>query len=459
MRTQNLYKIFTVLNQKNIKYCSWKGNSGLFKSFNGEKDFDLLVSIDDKEAFKKILSSFNYKKRYSTFDKIYAGTEDYIGIDSTNGKMFHLHVYYKLIIGKKFKKNYRIPIEELVLSTSILDENYPIKIIKTEIELLLRIIRIFLKIEPQKSIYKKMLSSKIYHEFELLNNKIDNLVFNKYAEHLFPEISLLFKQISEKKLENYSIYRMVKNKIKIMGFLKRYRIYSEREIQKESKIRKIANNHSKSWTSPGGLSIAFVGADGSGKSSTVSNIENWLGWKLWVRTAYMGIPKNISWKVLDYLIKVTKKLNFGFLKNILDIIRSLFAAKSRYKNYVKFEMKKNQGAIVLFDRYPMNEFWSMEKPMDGPRLVGHKKWDIVEKNIYDKIDKPDYVIILKVSVDDALERKNKKNTELDELKITKKIEGVEKLIKKNMERHIVIDTSNGQRETLLEIKRHLWRLI
>jgi hypothetical protein len=38
----------------------------------------------------------------------------------------------------------------------------------------------------------------------------------------------------------------------------------------------------------GGLSIAFIGSDGSGKSTVVREVAAWLSWRLDVRTAYMG---------------------------------------------------------------------------------------------------------------------------------------------------------------------------
>ncbi|MHA1233192.1 MAG: hypothetical protein ACTSPQ_21420 [Candidatus Helarchaeota archaeon] len=100
--------------------------------------------VDSKDApeFQKFLIDFGFKLRYSTANKVYPGMEDYLGFGEDYGIIYHLHVHYKLVIGKKNQKNYRLPIEELILNTSLWDDKYPIKIIKPELEWIILIFQI-----------------------------------------------------------------------------------------------------------------------------------------------------------------------------------------------------------------------------------------------------------------------------------------------------------------------------
>ena len=109
-----IYDIFDSLNHTDIKYCHWKSNSHLDKSFEAESDFDLLIDREDAAKFVNFLHNFNFKQKFSTANYVYPGFEDYLWFDELSGNIFHFHVHYKLIIGKKNQKNYRIPIEKII---------------------------------------------------------------------------------------------------------------------------------------------------------------------------------------------------------------------------------------------------------------------------------------------------------------------------------------------------------
>ena len=147
--------IFKNFDNLGIKYCHWKSNHFIKESFESRQDFDLLVAKLDRNAFQNILLDHGFKRRISTPDKQYPTMEDFIGMDPNKGTLFHFHVHYALVLGRKYDKNYRIPIETEVFNSVIRHQEYPINIIAPEYELMLLIIRIFLKSKIKLAFIRK----------------------------------------------------------------------------------------------------------------------------------------------------------------------------------------------------------------------------------------------------------------------------------------------------------------
>ena len=199
-------------------------------------------------------------------------------------------------------------------------------------------------------------------------------------------------------------------------------MFSNSELKRELKIKRLSHKNARSWLPTGGVSFAFVGADGSGKSSTVDHIKKWLGWKLSVQSLYMGLPKhNVLWKSTVYLTKIFNRLKLRDIKEQLSSFRWVLAAKIRFRNYGYSEMLKSQGKIVVFDRFPLKEFWNMDEPMDGPRVGDSSRWKNLERKFYNEIGYPDHIFILKVNGKAAVERKEEHNNGIKQQKIKKKI--------------------------------------
>ncbi|MHA1231707.1 MAG: hypothetical protein ACTSPQ_13755, partial [Candidatus Helarchaeota archaeon] len=247
---------------------------------------------------------------------------------------------------------------------------------------------------------------------------------------------------------------------KINNSLGKYRLFASNELKKENTIKKQSSKNSRSWLSCGGISIAFVGADGSGKSTMVANLTKWLENKLSANSFYMGIPKNNKILiVLRLILRISSKLKFQILINHVNVFYWTYVAKLRYLNYLRAEMLKNRGEIVLFDRYPIKEFWNTAEPMDGPRLMEYPKKKMNEFHYYNAINNPDYIFVLKVKENEAIARKEKQNIYQNPKLIRKKICIIENFANLKNDRIIVIDTSKNQEETLLKIKKKIWEII
>jgi len=390
--------------------------------------------------------------------------EDYLGFDRETGRLVHLHVHFKLIFGQKHRKNYRLPLEEEMLATAIRDETYPIRICRPDLELLLLLLRAVLKVDFRPRAMARrfvrklpLIPSNIVQEFRFLQERFDADRFEQEVQKWLPELRNDLMLLSREGLAGLPLSKLFSLQKRFLQSLKQYRLFSEKELQHELRVRRQAMKQSRVWLAHGGVSVAFVGADGAGKSSTVAEIKKWLGWKLSVRTAYMGLPKNVmAWKVFSLLARSTNTLRLSFISRRLNVHRWIWVAKQRQATYRRGEQLKNQGNVVLYDRFPLKEFWDMSEPMDGPRLQNGSLQKERERTIYDSLNLPDYVFLLRVDPESAISRKAESINSRKREQVEAKIAAVEKLAATSNPRFIVVDTMQGREKTLRQIKQELW---
>lgn len=218
-----------------------------------------------------------------------------------------------------------------------------------------------------------------------------------------------------------------------------------------------------------GLVIAVIGCDGSGKSTVVEEISNWLSWKFEVKKIYLGSGDgycSVYKRIKQLLLKTTEKNDAHrkrlsqmkqknplviFLENMSHVQISFRCRKLIRKAHI---YAKN-GGIVITDRYPQTQFFGIA---DGPKIKGSASFlgKIEQKNLmYCAQNRPDMVIKLQAPFDIIMERRKAENEE-DEIR--KKIKVVSEL---EFDGAYVIckDASMPFDQEILEIKREIWKCI
>jgi len=479
-------KICTLLFERlfceDILYCHWKSNINLEKGCAGQTDLDLLVHKRDRAKFNIVLSELEFKRIMSLPLKQFSGMEDYLGFDSETGKLCHLHVHYKLILGQKYIKNHHLSIENIVLSDlRILDSVY---IPSAEMELLLLVIRSCMKLSIRNILQyflqnrKSLFPKNILKEFRFL--------LNDYKQEKFRDVLLksglplsesrLLAFIEKLNNETLTIANILLLRFHIFKSLRpfRYQIY----VKSYKKAFKIMLHMlpviNKIWPVPRkklngrGRSFSLVGADGSGKTTLVKDLTKWLSWKMQVRTLYFGIPKTISLKILNKLIafirfptRIGLKKTFAPIVNLGHYVsarRWIWIAGKRLRIYLKASVWTEKGMIVIADRYPLREFWNMESPMDGPRIqkewgsAGSKMVDL-EQYYYSQIGLPDKVFVLQTDIDELRKRKKDLDISIHLIKAdaVNSIEGSPAMC--------LINANRSHSKVLLELKCRIWDML
>lgn len=467
---------FNDLNASEIRYCHWKSNVNLNKSLNGKTDLDLLVHSDDSEEFSSFLKKFRFLRILSAPEKQFPGMEDWLGFDHDTGSLVHLHVHYKLILGQKYIKNHHLPLEDIFFENLIMREGVKVPI--PELELLILVIRAHMKLDVValvKQGIKEILSQEytpfpadIEKEFDSLIDDIDDKIFSHVLqltqlpikESVFRHFIDNFKGRCLKLTNILATQRIIMKQLK--GFKRNdglliWLTYLKLYLLNNSVFNRFLKPSKKKVHGMGKV-IAIVGADGSGKSTLVSALSDWLSWKVDVGHVYLGIPKTGFIRLLSLLQRGLNKFKLSNMAAKVETILWLYVAKRRHQISEKARRDALEGNVVISDRYYLDEFKIMAEPMDGPRLRNNsspavQRYARNEEEWYGKIKDPDRIFVLQVAFDELRRRKSDLDIE------THKIKAAAVLSLNEDSRRVLIDANRPYKEVELDLKRLIWNLL
>lgn len=435
----HLANLFDALNREGVRYCHWKSNIRLEKAVTGRTDLDLLIDRRHSQLFRRIVIEHNIKPIMSAPGKHYPSIESYLGFDQASGRLFHLHVHYQLVLGEQFVKNYRLPLEEHLLESVQLRHGVPIP--QPELELIILSIRALLKYRDRDAL-KDLLSIRtaglpadILKEITWLlrQTSMDRISHElaKLGDIVPKDVVLEFLHtVVDNPRNGYRLYTLRARLRKALQPFQRHRrtkasmIYFLQLLRKQRSFRKFLPSQ-RMTSFNGGLTLALIGADGSGKSTMTQLLYQWLSWKLDVHLFYMGSkqPSRRS-KLLYIFFRMARRGHRDVCqllgeKNpvawLLDVLlrtmqycHHLSIGYDRYLRYKLSRQKAMDGSVVIFDRFPL------EAPLDGPKIhltsQGKIGWltrvfSKVERNIYARLRQPDHFFVLDVSPNVSLQRK------------------------------------------------------
>ncbi len=436
---KRMMEFFRVLAEDGIHYCHWKSNLRLNKGLNGLTDLDLLIALEQRPLFKRVLFVQGFRLVIAPPGKRYPSIEDYLGFDMATGKLFHLHVHYQLVLGEQFVKNYIIPLEKQFLESVRVSQGVCIP--SVELELIVLSMRALLKYRDRDalkdilSIRSSGIPADILNEIHWLlgQTSIDKVM------HVLQEISdvipaqtilkFILAVVSSPR-DGFALFRL-------RGQIRR----GLRPYQRGSRVRATLTyfqemlRRRRSLLRPqsargmtlgkGGVTFALVGVDGSGKTTQSRELVKWLSWKMDVHLHYLG-SKQPSWlsKGLYTGFRAARKLQRAVTKSLGEENpvsnwatsgRQAFlygyylsVGHDRYRRYRQGVEQAKNGSIVIFDRFPF------ESPLDGPEICvaadGYggpisRYFSFQEEILYRKFKLPDCLIVLNVNPEISIERK------------------------------------------------------
>jgi hypothetical protein len=474
---------FDYLETNDIKVCHWKSNSRLDKGLEGGTDLDLLVDRSQRPLFSRALAEFGFKRILPPPGENLPDLEDHLGFDHQSGRLVHLHLHYSLITGQKYIKNHHLPLERFLLENSY--HSGVLKVPLAEAEMLMLIIRASLKLRPT-DLLRKILGETpapypedVMEEFSYLCRDYDRNRLLRLLQKSDLPVSqsrlLIFADRMSRGSMTVSDALSMRNHL--LYSLKPYRRMDRAEALRRSVLghlrdlplaRRLRRKPRKTLKK-GGLLLAVVGADGSGKSSLVRDLTEWLSWKLETRAVYYGIPKTVKMRMLNQLCGAfdllgrrlstdTSGSRLDRLTGSLSAARWIQVARKRRDLYRQSRKMTEMGLLVLSDRYPLPAFWRMTRPMDGPRIraegrAGNGRRAAREEEYYGEIGPPDHLFILRTGLDELKRRKEV----VDERDLNERVAVIEKA--KNEKGTTVIDGESEYPDVLLDLKRKIWELI
>jgi thymidylate kinase len=372
------------------------------------------------------------------------------------------------------------------------DDTFGIYRSKPELELILLCFREALKIRN-----RDLIKLYVKNRVEFSENTVNEYNWLRYRSSN-EEIKIILKDI----FENYQpIYQIITGKFnrielgKLSGLIrkefKRFRQFSAlsallrrwyREVSVKSyrKLSMLLNRPvvSHRINPRGGLVIAVIGADGSGKSTVSANLHNTFNKKLDVYKIYFGrgagkvsLPRKILLRFKKLIVpseskkfprkrhNVSKKKT-GFITNVYKCLEALLVANEKRRNLKLMQAAKRKGMLVICDRFPQNQVMGYN---DGPLLhhLSKSSYSILraiskwEARVYALAENNPPDLLFKLIADaKVVEARKPGETPLDALEA--KIEGVRSLKLAAGCKVVTIDATEPLDRVLSTIKNKIW---
>ncbi|HEX6292677.1 MAG TPA: hypothetical protein VFZ66_26070 [Herpetosiphonaceae bacterium] len=493
--------LFHDLNEERIRYCHWKSTHRLADSLAGKTDLDLLVDREDSQRFYELLHRHDFKRFISHPHRQFPAIEDYLGFDPSTGRLIHLHIHYRLVLGEQFVKNYYLPLEQPFLEHTYLRRGVPIPV--PELELIVLVLRALLKYRD-RDVLRDMLrlgrSSGIPRAIlgeclSLLHQTNPTQIAHRLEQDAsFISSDLIFHfldTIQRTPRAGWTLYRLRSRVRRDLAPYQRYsrrraraiyyRVMLSRQWPLDRILARLLRVPDKRKTpASGGMTIAFIGADGAGKSTIVQQIVTWLSWRMVVRSYYMGSNQpSRRTRALKQLTGLAQLVSGGCRRvfgpqsritrladrprRFLEQLRYLADGRDRYRRYLHGRRSAAQGAIVIYDRYPLDSVRLDSRIVDGPRIaatgnghlgaVGHGLAQ-AEAALYRNILPPEHLFALHVSPDVSQQRKPTHQRAAIEAKSA----AIERIAQTDGDlTHI--DAEQPLDEVILRVKAALWKLL
>lgn len=475
-----IIQLFRDIESRGIRYCHFKSNNNLEPALSGVDDLDLLVAMQDKERFAAVVAEAGF--RLATDRGLAAApfVFHYYGPDPATGLLVHLHVYFRLVTGGSILKNHWIPLERAFLESAQPVGAANVYIPSANADMVLFVLRKFIE---QPSLIEHFLFLRdidnIKAEIAWLMQRADRAGMRALVERWLPQIPVdLFDDcLDTLTSEISSLAKRVRLGMKIRRCIKTTVMPSVPASLARSIMFGLAIIRGKLRIDvkdrslfPGGMLVAFVGSEASGKSTLSRDVAKWLGRQFDLAHIHVGKPPK-SWRTrpLWWAIALRTRLR-GLVRggsgaqagqeqrvaaNLPHPIVCWLDSIDRRRWVMKNTRRMLNGTIVITDRYPSQAIGGM----DGARIVPNSgltrmlsRW---ERRNYSGLPQPDLVVKVIAPLDLALSRNAERQRPEPEGFIRQRFE-LAKAIQFAGSRQVEVDTDKSLEETARLVRLLVW---
>ncbi len=453
--------VFIQLNKRKIKYVVWKDTYRVDLFFMGDAELDLLVSEQYKNDFERIIHGDGFSKLKLDGFLRKDGIEHYIKF--CNSKYYHLHVYYKILTGNHYVKEYCFDLDEGIFSRAL--EVNGIQVVNVNDEFSLLLMRRALKHSLFFSSFK---NSEIKRANELVDlidlNEVDSLLLKYMHGNNFCHSDAI-NFVTSNKLslrKKYSLKRMFVFHKKTNPFQFYFHYFLIRMHLLFLRVKRASNKRMLNK----GVSVGILGTDGSGKSTVAEKLLCMFRAKVSAKTIYLGGNSktySLSTRVFYFFYLMLRV--FSPYKERLYVAWLLYClgfnlleygkAKDRARRAERGVKLVQKGWVVIYERFPIVGLFDfpnhlMELGKDewkirfGGRLIVRLQNKI--RTIVEGISRPDFIFLLTVDFDQIQSRR--KLTVLEEMDIKRKLATQRKYLEKN-ELGIIQVSNSGKIDKVL----------
>jgi thymidylate kinase len=429
-------RLVAALNDSGVRWCHWKSNEAIDRSASGDNDLDLLVARRDAGRFARILAGLGFRIARPDPDRQVPGIVDHYARDRASGRTVHVHAHYQLALGDDMTKNIHLPVEAAYLGSSTAARTLDFPLPRPEFEYLLFVLRMVVKHSTWDAQLdrKGRLTASERRELAYLQNRSDTTAVLDLVDAELPFVGRrLFSACALVAAERAG---RVRRAVTATRLLYAVRSYSRRAEMIDlplrmwrRRLRKLRSRVGGPGTGKrldtGGLLIAVVGGDGSGKSTAVDMLVDQLGRDFAVQRFHLGKP---PWSRITRLLrrplrKVRAYGLFGATRapawhdfggrfpGLAFMVWHALTARDRLLEYRRARRATARGAIAVCDRFPLPGIRFMDGPRAGavpglPRRPVAQWLATRERQCYAQMLPPDVLVVLRVSPEVAVTRRH-----------------------------------------------------
>ena len=387
-------RLFDSFHRQEARYCHFKSNAHVGAGLEGLTDLDVLVDAQHAGVVEPILAEHGFRRFRAHPSRRYAGVEDYLGVDEQTGRLLHLHLHYRLIVGERFFKNYHLAWERDFLDARVLDESARVYVADPALEWLLLVCRSALKLRWRDRAIRRLAprrgeSGALQSEHSWLAARVDPAAPAEHAARLLGDDAAdlvrhaLGDDLSFRRLK--PLRRELRHNQKVFWAYGRVAALS---IRWSRELRGVAGAVNRRYlrrafpysrSAPaGGTIVAVIGSDGAGKSSVSGLIYSWLRPKVDVVPIYLGSgdgQASLLRRPLKLVLDLKQRRSApshldpeARRSRDVSLARALWAlvlAREKQTKLLRAARARERGLIVVCDRYPQTQ---VDGVSDGPLL-------------------------------------------------------------------------------------------
>lgn len=424
---ETISRLLSGFENEGVRYVHWKSNNNIHLALSGHDDLDILVHPEDAAATRSVLSELHFIQGKSDKDAWQPNMYHFFAQDAGSNQLVHLHLHYALTLGFDYHKNFTLPVLEWYLEDR--RHNGVIFLPAPEREYIIMVIRTLIKnsrsaaiaefpMRQIRNLIRKQPSGQTSasKELEWLHAQIDDASvkdaltssglsleptqFLKLAKIAASNDGTSLRMAAADLKKSLAATRQTSEAVSLWLSVKR--INRIRLATLKTKIGGPAPHAKRPEF--GGRIIAFIGGDGAGKSTNVSQTYKTLSRHLSVTQIHIGRPRrSASGLTMSIVAKILHALG---QQDLAQNFKHLALAYNREKEFNRAQTARNAGSIVIMDRLPHNAITWMDAPrICTPQSRLEHKLATIERRIYNRIQGVDLIVVLKLDPQIACTRR------------------------------------------------------
>ena len=397
-------------------YVSWKNNHELLQSLAGESDLDLFVPRRFRRVFVTLCSEsgwVNLENPVAQFPHI----SHHYRV-SSNGTIHHLHVYFKVVTGETWLKEFVLPFGDFLLENRVRSEVGGVWILSPPAQAYLFMIRHLLKAGSLTSrrLYKKDIDSyeaewRLCGRSATQTASLGPIDLTRY---------LVGAGLDRGDFKRASFVTAIQCRLSLLPFL-RLRLSAlvfHRVAALSTRISNLIWYRKKKVFPRGGFVVALTGVDGSGKSTMLNEMADFYSQFLTVERYQLGRPQGaLTETVRGFFARRRGSTDpaarvSGGKKSVPSTtskaVRAVALSALRLRMARRATRSASRGHLVLVDRWPT----AILGKMDGPQIVVDddrsrmivRLCGALERWAYSRMPRADVCLVLTLPLHTAVNR-------------------------------------------------------